>query len=121
MVAHRVARATGVAAVGGAGVTPPPVVGGVDGVGGVGAIEAVLGVAVDVAVVDDQVGGGGVVSAHLVLGKDRVLQEGAGVLHVEPPVLATHNDQVAQRRGAAVQVESAGGTVAPPVTHRHVV
>ena len=106
---------------GGAAIVPPPVVGGIERVSSVTVVEAILGVAVDVAIVDDQVGACAVVDADFVLGKDRVLQEGAGVLDVEASVLAAHHHQVPQRRPAAVQVERAGGTIAAAVAQRYVV
>ena len=121
VIAHSIARAAGVAGVAGAGVAPPPVVGGVEGVRGISVVETVLSVAVDVTVVDDQISHRAVVDTGGVLAEDAVLDEGTGVLDVEAPILASHDDQMTESRGAAVQEERPGGRVAPAIAHRHIV
>ena len=104
-----------------AGSVPPPVVGTIESVGGIGIVQAVLGIAVDIAIVNNRVGARVIVDAGLVLGKDGALHNGAGVLHIEAAVLAAHHHQVAQRRPAAVQEERTGGTVAAAVAQRYIV
>jgi len=116
VVAHRVADPAGVRRVGRAGVAAPPVLGRHERVRTVGVLHAVERVAVDRAVLDDRVGGRGVVEAHLVAGQSQAAEVGAGIVGVDPAVLGGHDRQVLGRAGrAALEDKAAGAAVAAAV------